>query len=207
VVVLALIIAVIATRPPAADTGSPAPGFATTPGAADLVRGTVTVTGAPLPPLPDATAGQAPPADPAAGQPVPALAGQRFDGQALAVPAAGRPKVVMFVAHWCPHCQKEVPLLTTHLGGKLPADVDLFAVSTGVAEDRPNFPPGAWLRREHWPVPTMVDDDANAAARAYGLSGYPFFAAVDASGKVVTRTSGELTTDQFDALLRSAAGG
>jgi thiol-disulfide isomerase/thioredoxin len=208
VVVAALAAAVWMTRPgPAVEAGVAGAGFDARPGApADLVRGTVQVTGAPLPELPQSAVGVVGP-DPAAGADVPALAGQRFDGQPLTIPAAGRPKVVMFVAHWCPHCQKEVPLIAEHLGGKLPADVDLFTVSTGVAEDRPNFPPGPWLRRENWPVPTMVDDQASNAAKAYGLSSYPFFVAVDGSGKVVVRRSGELKVEEFDALLTAARTG
>jgi hypothetical protein len=84
--------------------------------------------------------------------------------------------------------------------------VDLYGVSTGVAEDRGNYPPGQWLRRENWPVPTLLDDAQGTAAQAYGLSSYPFFVAVDASGKVVARQSGELTMDQFDQLLAKARG-
>jgi cytochrome c biogenesis protein CcmG/thiol:disulfide interchange protein DsbE len=115
--------------------------------------------------------------------------------------------VVMFVAHWCPHCQKEVPLITAHLGGKLPGDVDLFAVSTGVDQTAPNYPPGAWLRKENWPVPTLVDDAQGSAAKAYGLSGFPYFVVVDASGKVVDRASGEIPVEQFDALINAARSG
>jgi thiol-disulfide isomerase/thioredoxin len=171
------------------------------PGKADLNWSDVAVTGAPL--------GEAPQsgADPAIGQAAPGLAGKTFDGSPLTIPASGKAKVVMFVAHWCPHCQKEVPLITEHLNGRLPSDVDLYAVSTGVREDRPNFPPGAWLRREDWPVPTLVDDSTGKAGEAYGLSGFPYFVAVDADGKVVDRQSGELTTEQFDALLAKAKAG
>jgi cytochrome c biogenesis protein CcmG/thiol:disulfide interchange protein DsbE len=186
-----------AVRKPSDESGAPPAGKV------DLNWSDVAVNGAPLAAAPD-TAG-AP--DPAVGQAAPGLTGKTFDGTPLTIPASGKPKVVMFVAHWCPHCQKEVPLIAEHLGGKLPGDVDLYAVSTGVKEDRPNFPPGAWLRRENWPVPTMVDSAAGTAGDAFGLSGFPYFVAVGADGKVVDRQSGELTTEQFDALLAKARAG
>ena len=39
---------------------------------------------------------------------------------------------------------------------------------------------------------------------AFGLSAFPYFVAVDGSGKVVARTSGEITTGQFAELAQSA---
>ena len=202
IVVVALVVAVLATRESVETTGAASSaGYSSEP-AADLVYGKVTVTGTALPELP-----AAPAADPAVGLAAPVVAGQRFDGQPITIPTAGRPTVVTVVAHWCPHCRKEVPVIADHLGGQLPTDVDLFAVASGTAENQPNFPPASWLRKEDWPVPTLVDDAQGTAAKAYGLSGYPFFVAIDASGKVVARQSGELTTAQFDALLVAARGG
>jgi hypothetical protein len=55
-------------------------------------------------------------------------------------------------------------------------------------------------------VPTLADSDDKQAADAFGLSAFPFFVAVDASGEVVARTSGELTTEQFADLLDRARG-
>jgi cytochrome c biogenesis protein CcmG/thiol:disulfide interchange protein DsbE len=182
-----------AVRKPSEESGAPPAGKV------DLNWSDVAVNGTPLAAAPSSGG-----TDPAIGQAAPGLSGKTFDGTPLTIPASGKPKVVMFVAHWCPHCQKEVPLIAEHLGGNLPGDVDLYAVSTGVKEDRPNFPPGKWLRRENWPVPTMVDDAAGTAGDAYGLSGFPFFVVVGADGKVIDRQSGELTTEQFDALLAEA---
>jgi cytochrome c biogenesis protein CcmG, thiol:disulfide interchange protein DsbE len=173
---------------------------------AGLVFGTVTVTGADLPAPPDPTT-QPGATDTAVGMAVPQVTGQRFDGTSLTIPASGRPKVVLFIAHWCPHCQKEVPLLTDHLEGGLPADVDLYAVSTDAVEAKGNWPPARWLADAGWPVPTIADSEAGRAAQAYGIGGFPFFVAVDASGKVVARTSGEITLDQFDALVAQARTG
>jgi thiol-disulfide isomerase/thioredoxin len=108
--------------------------------------------------------------------------------------------MIMFVAHWCPHCQVEVPVVQQWVDdGGLPDGVDLVAVSTAIDSRRPNYPPGAWLEREGWTAPVLVDGN-DAGARAAGLSAYPFFVGVDADGEVVGRVSGELTADQLDTI-------
>lgn len=201
-IVLAVVISSRSGTPTAVSADAAKTGLTTVP-SGTLSFGTVTVDGAPLPELPE-TGG----ADPAIGASVPAITGQQFDGSAITIPASGKPKVVMFVAHWCPHCQKEVPVITSYLNSKgLPAGVDLFAVATSTSDQRPNFPPGEWLKKDGWPVPTLVDNKEFAAAAAYGIGGFPYFAIVDASGKVVVRTSGEKSVEQFQAMIDAARTG
>ena len=53
----------------------------------------------------------------------------------------------------------------------------------------------------------MLDDEEQTAALAVGTSAYPFFVVVDSDGKVVERTSGEITEDQWNALLEAARTG
>jgi hypothetical protein len=86
----------------------------------------------------------------------------------------------------------------------VPTDVDLYAVSTAVSADQPNYPPSAWLQREKWPIATLADNEAASAANAFGLSGFPFFVAVKADGTVALRASGELTVAQLTALVQLA---
>ena len=113
----------------------------------------------------------------------------------------GKAKLVVFVAHWCPHCQREVPVLVRWLqDGKLPTSVSLYVVSTAVDRERPNWPPSTWLREAGLTAPVLADDAEGSAAGAYGVSAFPFFTTVDADGKVVARDSGELTPDQLDQL-------
>ena len=146
-------------------------------------------------------------ADPAVGQVIPEATGQSFDGSPVAIRNDGRAKLILFVAHWCPHCQKEVPLLADWLkSNSLPSGVDLYTVSTGVDSNRPNYPPSSWLEKEGWKAPTLADSADGKAADAYGLSAFPYFVAVDGSGKVVARTTGEITTDQFADLALKALG-
>jgi len=65
-------------------------------------------------------------------------------------------------------------------------------VSTSVSLDRPNYPPSAWLAKAGWAPPVLVDDAGSSAARAFGLTAFPYFVLVDGDGKVVARSSGEL---------------
>ena len=53
----------------------------------------------------------------------------------------------------------------------------------------------------------MADSASGTAANAYGLPAFPYFVALDSSGKVVGRTSGEITTDQFAKLATGALKG
>lgn len=146
-------------------------------------------------------------ADPAVGQAMPEVKGQSFDGSPVEIRNDGRAKLIVFVAHWCPHCQKEIPLLADWLkSNSLPNGVDLYTVSTSVTSKRPNYPPSAWLQKEGWTAKTLADSEEQVAADAFGLTAFPYFVAIDGSGKVVARTSGEISTGQFAGLAQQALG-
>lgn len=201
VVLLAVLIAANTGTDTAGGGSSPSGGTVVPSGAKNF--GTVEVTGDPLPQMGDPAA-----ADPAIGLVIPSLAGQQFNDEPITIAPSGKPMVVMVMAHWCPHCQNEVPRIQEWLNANgMPEDVEMMAVASGTNEARPNFPPGEWLRREKWSVPTLVDSEESTAANALGLSGFPYFVAVGPDGKVVERTSGELTTEQFESLLDAARSG
>ena len=62
----------------------------------------VNVTGNPLPEFPGNGS-----ADPAVGLEAPVLKGRSFDGSKVTVGGTtAKPTLVMFMAHWCPHCQQ-----------------------------------------------------------------------------------------------------
>lgn len=159
----------------------------------------VTVTGDVLPPHgSDAT-------DAAVGMTAPVLTGKGFFGN-IVTTTPGTPTLLVFLAHWCPHCQNEVPLLVEwEKSGDMPAGVDLIAIATSTDPANPNYPPSAWLARENFPAlwPVMTDSKENTAGNAFGLSGYPFFVLLDANGKVVQRMSGEIPMSQLTTLLQT----
>ncbi len=157
----------------------------------------VEVQGTALPTLADSGS------DPAVGTTIPTLTGKSFDGTPVTVGPTGSPQLILFVAHWCPHCQREVPLLSDWMKkGGMPAGVQLTTITTGTSANAPNYPPSAWLAKNDWPSPIMADSANQDAANAFGLPGYPYFVLVDGNGKVVARTSGEISTDQLQTMLQ-----
>jgi thiol-disulfide isomerase/thioredoxin len=189
----------------ASSVPTPAPG-ATPPGGAggtpaggtiDPLAATVTVDGAPLPPLED------PNDDPAVGMAAPALHGSDYAGQRTdIVPGSGGAMLVVFLAHWCPHCNDEIPvLLEWRDSGNIPSDLQIFGVSTAVSPERPNYPPGQWLQDKGWDWPVLADDVDFTAGNAYGVTAFPGFTLIDADGNVAARGSGEISIDDLQHLV------
>ncbi len=160
----------------------------------------VVVEGQVLDPLADSSA------DLSVGAPAPTLRGYSFDGRPVeVVPGDGRNYMVVFLAHWCPHCNAEVPrLIEWKNAGMVPNDLVVIGVSTAVAADRPNFPPSQWVVDKEWPWSVMADSEAMDAATAYGVSGFPFFTIIGGDGTVKLRASGEQGIEQIDAMVDAA---
>ena len=165
--------------------------------------GPLEVRGDTLPGLGDAT----PAEDPAVGMTAPVLIGEDYDGNTVRVDAAtDGPTMVVFLAHWCPHCNNEIPRLNQLRDeGAFPAGLNIVAVSTALDPTRPNFPPSQWLVDKDWTFPAIADGiDVNAeppflGAGAYGVDGFPFTTLIDGDGKVVARWSGEREPDEVIA--------
>lgn len=155
----------------------------------------ISIGGTPLP----AHTGE--PADPAVGQPVPSLLGINPDQEQVEVVPGDGPTVVAVLAHWCPVCQREVPVLVDLEAQGAFDGIRLLGLLTDSARGRPNFPPAAWLDDEDWPGAVLLDSSDLEAAEALGTSGYPFLVFVDADGTVVARTSGEVPAATLEALL------
>ncbi|MFN8015766.1 MAG: TlpA disulfide reductase family protein [Acidimicrobiia bacterium] len=136
------------------------------------------------------------------GKIVPQISAQDFTGKVQTVVPGTRPYVLAFVAHWCPHCRKEVPkLVKMKKDGQLPSDVEFIAIATGTSESKPNYPPSTWLLDEEWPWKKLVDDRSGTIASNFGLDGYPYLVFVKADGTISQRMSGE----QEDSVYISAA--
>jgi thiol-disulfide isomerase/thioredoxin len=149
------------------------------------LQGAPVVTGDRLAPL---VAGQA---DTEAGNPVPEVRGADFDGTPVSVENNGKAKLIVFLAHWCPNCQQEVPEVVDWLAqNEVPADVEIITVATSISRTRDNFPPSDWLDREDWPLPVILDSSSSEVGVAFGASAFPIWAMVDADGNLVTRITG-----------------
>jgi thiol-disulfide isomerase/thioredoxin len=138
----------------------------------------------------------------AAGLGAPSIAGADFDGTEVVIENDGRAKAIVFLAHWCPHCQAEVPRVQEWLdaGGGVEG-VDIYSVSTSMNSGRPNYPSSAWLDREGWTSPVIRDDQENSAHTAYGAGGFPFWVFVEEDGTVALRTSGQTTIADLEAIM------
>lgn len=206
VVVVVLVVLAIVLTSGGGDSGAGEGTGAHAAANAEREQAPITVTGDPLAAYPDSDTVLANPAtDPAVGQTPPKLEGVSFDGSGITVdPADGRAKVIIFLAHWCPHCQNEVPRIQKWIDeGKQPDDVDVYAVSTSVSSDRVNYPPSKWIVRENFTPPVLLDGADSPAAQAYALPGFPYFVGLNADGTVSQRGSGEVPINDFDAVVKA----
>lgn len=140
------------------------------------------------------------------GKTPPILHGFHFDGTPIDItPGGTKATMVVFLAHWCPHCNREVPrLLEWKASGTIPANLDIVGVSTAAVANRDNYPPSTWIKNIGWAWSVMADSKTQDAARAYGLGGYPTFVLVGADGKVKVRYSGEIEIADLTTLVNQA---
>ena len=153
----------------------------------------VAVSGNPLPFLVDTHS------DEAVGGSIPSIIGEDFEGNTVAVRSTDdTATLVVFLAHWCPHCNNEIPEINRIRDADAwPDGLRVVGVSTAVSPQRPNFPPERWLEEKDWSYEIMADafDSSRSsfiAAEAFGVTGFPFMVLIDESGLVRGRWSGEL---------------
>lgn len=165
----------------------------------------ITVSGDALPSFDTASAT----GDPAIGLTAPVVTGKGFTGNTVTTESTGTPTMLIFLAHWCQYCQREVPMLVEwEKAGQVPTGIDVIAIATGTDPANPNYPPSDWLVREEFPAlwPVLADSADTKASQAFGLSGYPFFVLVDAEGKVFRRLSGEIPMDELTVIINQMIG-
>lgn len=180
---------------------------------ADAVQenGPIAVEGEPLDPFDSSID------DLAVGKTAPLVSGESFDGTPISIgapvgegvaPASGNPTLVVFLAHWCPHCNDEIPeLLELDASGALPEGLEVVGVSTAVDPSADNYPPSEWIVEKGWEWPTMADDEELTAIKAYGGTSFPFVVVLDADGTVVARRAGSASAEDTIEFLDAALGG
>ena len=158
------------------------------------------VSGSPLAPF---AAGSA---DPAIGVPAPEIESVDFAGNPSGITNDGTPKLIVFLAHWCPHCQREVPVVQAWIEDNgVPDGVEFISVATAIDAARPNYPPNAWLDREGWTQRVVMDDGANTIGGVFGLTSFPYYVMIDGSGAVVRRLAGEQDPEAVGVFLEALA--
>lgn len=150
--------------------------------------GEITVEGETLPFYADPTV-----EDVAVGLTAPTVTGNDWEDNQYTIGPDGRPKILIFLAHWCPHCQREVPVVQDWIdSGGLGDEVDLYGVTVSTNRLQSNWPPQDWLEEEGWTPPTIMDDENNSAVMAYGQVGTPFYVILDGDNTVLARLAGEV---------------
>lgn len=154
-------------------------------------NGPITVDGEPLVPFDAAIP------DDSIGATAPLVSGESFDGSAMSIGGAtDTATMVVFLAHWCPHCNDEIPeLLALDEAGSLPDDLEVIAVSTAVDPSASNYPPSEWLDEKGWTWAAMADDDELTAISAFGGTAFPFTVILDENGDVLARRGGSAPAD------------
>jgi thiol-disulfide isomerase/thioredoxin len=166
--------------------------------------GEVTVTGDTLPPFTNVDG------DGAVGMTMPEITAPVLGaGNRITFADTGKPRVLIFLAHWCPHCQADVRAITQWLddGNEFPAGVDIQSLSFRVDPGRGNYPVSTWLRDEGWPYTTLVDDESGTLDQSLGAGGTPFYIFINADGTIAGRIGGELGPDTLDTMLTELEAG
>ncbi len=143
-------------------------------------------------------------AEPAFGLVAPEISGQDFDGSSVSISHDGTPKAIVFLAHWCGHCQAEVPRVQSWLDstGGVPG-VEVMSVTTSASSGQPNWPPSSWLNRENWTSPNVRDDSDSSALRAYGGTSFPYWVFLNGDGTVARRVAGETDIQTLQTIMGS----
>lgn len=165
----------------------------------------IEIVGDAIPSMPDRFSVSDAETDPFYGQVAPTLIGTDFDGAEVRIEPDGAAKAIYFVAHWCPHCQEEVPLIQSLIDeGAVPEGLEIYAVSTLVDSGSGNYPPSAWLSGEGF-TPVQVRDTENSdAIRGFGGSSIPYVVYLDADHRLVARSSGNQSAETTRSLWETA---
>lgn len=185
----------------AATTTAGNAGSTTTAGGAtaDAYGATVLVAGNPLPVL-GSTA-----TDAAVGLPLPEITGTDFAGNSLTIAADGKAKLIVALAHWCPYCNAEVPILMDWYPAGVPEGVEVISLSVFADPVKADFPPAAWLRRAGWDLPLLADDEGHTLVTTLGIPAVPFWLLVSADGTVMERGTGQVEAAALDTIVAGLA--
>ena len=166
------------------------------PVAAGLPEGEIIISGEPLPEF----AGQND-LDIVAGLPAPTFSAPNENSEIISLEKNGNAKALLFLAHWCGYCQKELPIVQNLINTVgVPNGVEIIAVATSIDRGRENYPPQKWLADEGWSETQLYDLDREIG-NAYGLSAFPYWVFLDKDLNVVARRTGNLPADMVGALL------
>tara|TARA_B100002019_G_scaffold256669_1_gene240220 strand:+ start:304 stop:906 length:603 start_codon:yes stop_codon:yes gene_type:complete len=129
------------------------------------------------------------------GQEAPTFSGPNENSEIVSIEKNGNAKALLFLAHWCGYCQKEVPIVQEYIDLiGIPEGVEIIAIATSIDRSRDNYPPHDWLESEGWSEVQIYDIDREIGT-AYGINSFPYWVFLDKDLKVVARRAGNLPID------------
>jgi thiol-disulfide isomerase/thioredoxin len=116
-------------------------------------------------------------------------------------PADGTTRAWLVRAHWCPHCQRELPPLSEWYEANAAnyPNVELLSVTTSIDPSRGN-PLEPYLDELQLPFPAIVDADL-ALTEQFGASAFPFWVFTGPDGTTLLRIPGFLELEQVEEIF------
>lgn len=145
--------------------------------------------------------------DPAvqAGMRLSGLTGDEYySGERMTIAPDGERATVWLVwAHWCPHCQNDLPALATFMDDAATdyPHVQVVTITTSIDDSRGN-PLVPYLDASQFPFPVLVDTDGSLAA-SLGTPAFPFWVVTGPDGEVLLRRPGAFGNEQLPNLFGS----
>ena len=157
------------------------------PVAAGLPEGETTVTGDLLPEFAGENDDNV-----AAGLAAPIFSAPNENSEIVSLEKNGNAKALLFLAHWCGYCQKEVPVVQGFIDSTgVPTGIDVIAIATSIDRGRENYPPQKWLADEGWSELQLYDLEREIGTY-YGLNAFPYWVFLDKDLNVVARQTGNI---------------
>jgi thiol-disulfide isomerase/thioredoxin len=111
---------------------------------------------------------------------------------------AGKKVVLSIWAPWCPHCQAELPVLSSVVAGH--PDVSLVTIVTAIGQE-PGPSPQQYMKDHNLTFPVAVDDANGTLAKALGVQAFPTLYLVNSDGTVSSEKEGEVPTAELQQLI------
>lgn len=146
--------------------------------------------------------------DPEIGKEAPEVSGTNVqNGKELALSDfQGKPTLVTFWAHWCPFCQKELPVVQSfYEQNKSKYNFMTVSLGEGQKPAKPEFADTqAFIKTNGVTMPT-VKDESGAFAKTWNVTSFPTFYVIAPDGKVAQKLTGAQTPAELEAALSAAA--
>ena len=110
-----------------------------------------------------------------------------------------RPTIFLFVAHWCPYCQDEIPVVKNWIQNEqlFEHGINIVLVVTNTNPDKSNYPPDLWLNNEEWGYPVIYDDNFSTLGKYFGVPAFPYWVFTEPDGTIAFRFAGSLSEEQL----------